>query len=183
MRNFNNERNERPKRRYNDGGNDRGGYRKSNNNNYTRCGYGNDKPQRNSYNNNRNNTPKTYDSQEDRIKDLINKQTKNLDVLDKVIEFLDEFVDSDKDKVSMAELLNYLNDNNCNAENTKAIAQFNYMLLELANAQHNDYIKADRVNIRVQYIKERFITTYRRELYDRIDNMFVDHSLFRSKED
>lgn len=182
MRNFNNERNERPKRRYNDGGNDRGGYRKSNNNNYTRGGYGNDRPSRNN-NNNRNNTSKTYDSPEDRIKDLINKQTKNLDVLDKVIEFLDEFVDSDKDKVSMTDLLNYLNDNNCNAENTKAIAQFNYMLLELANAQHNDYIKADRVNIRVQYIKERFITTYRRELYDRIDSMFVDHSLFRSKED
>jgi hypothetical protein len=82
----------------------------------------------------------------------------------------------------MKEIIDNLNNNGFNQADTKAISQINYILIDLANAQRNKYITPDRVDIRVNYIKERLITSYRRELHDRINEIFNNHSLFKSKD-
>jgi hypothetical protein len=134
----------------------------------------NDRPRRNTGNNNENN------DRANRIQELISKQEKNLDVIEAAVSFLDGFAAREKsDKLGIADLLKHLKTNGFDQEHTKAISQINYMLVELANAQRNSYISSDRIDIRVKYIKERFITSYRRELYGRIDKLFADHPLFK----
>ena len=135
----------------------------------------NDKPRRNTGNNNNANNDKA-----NRIQDLISKQEKNLDAIDTAVSFLDKFVTKEKtEKATIVDLLNEIKNAGHNQETVRAISQFNYMFVDLANAQCNSHISADRVNIRVKYIKERFITSYRRELYGRIDKLFEDHPLFK----
>jgi len=132
----------------------------------------NDRPRRNTGNEN--------NDRANRIQELISKQEKNLDVIEAAVSFLDGFAAREKsDKLGIADLLKHLKSNGFDQEHTKAISQINYMLVELANAQRNSYISSDRIDIRVKYIKERFITSYRRELYGRIDKLFADHPLFK----
>jgi hypothetical protein len=124
------------------------------------------------------------ENKNERIQELISIQEKNLNGIEIVVDYLDNIIDSaDKNtKPSMKEIIDNLNNNGFNQADTKAISQINYILIDLANAQRNKYITPDRVDIRVNYIKERLITSYRRELYDRINEIFNNHSLFKSKD-
>ena len=100
----------------------------------------------------------------------IAQQTKNLEVVDDIANFLNEWLMSDKKstRVTMKEILNHLNNTKGYSEtDTKAVSQYSYMLMELANAVNSKYVSGDRINIRIMYIEERMKTSFKKELHDR----------------
>ena len=69
----------------------------------------------------------------------------------------------------MKEVLSYLNnDKGYSVDDTKVVSQMNYIMMDLANARKNKNVSGDRLNIRVMYIQERFKTSFKKELHDRI---------------
>lgn len=103
----------------------------------------------------------------------IAKQSKSLDIIESVAQYLDNFLAKGEGyKVSMKEVLTYLNtDCGYSVEDTKVISQFNYILMDLANARKNPKISGDRLNIRVLYIEERFKTSFKSELHKKAENI------------
>lgn len=99
----------------------------------------------------------------------IARQTKNLDAIDATCDFLDTWLRSEgSNRITMKDILNYLNnDKGFTTDDTKAISQYTYLLMELANARANRYISGDRTNIRIIYIEERFKTSFKKELHER----------------
>ena len=98
-------------------------------------------------------------------------QKHNLEMIAITAEFLNDFLTIEpnsrgKYKVSMPDVLNNLEEKGFDKKETKAISQFNYLMLDLANAYANKYISNDRVNIRVVYIEERLKTSFKKELHD-----------------
>ena len=96
-------------------------------------------------------------------------QGKNLDVIESIAEFLDQWLQSEKksNRITMKEILNELNNvKGFSADDTKAVAQYSYLLMELANARNNKYVSGDRINIRIMYIEERMKTSFKKELHD-----------------
>ena len=108
---------------------------------------------------------------------LIEKQTKSLDIINDTCTFLEKAIaDTNVHRVSMKDVLAYLNgEKNYTADETKAISKTNDILIELANARMNRYIADDRNNIRVLYVHERMKTSFKKELHDRIDQLLKDH--------
>ena len=97
-------------------------------------------------------------------------QGKNLDVIESIAEFLDQWLQSEKksNRITMKEILNELNNvKGFSADDTKAVSQYSYLLMELANARNNKYVSGDRINIRIMYIEERMKTSFKKELHDR----------------
>ena len=109
-------------------------------------------------------------------------QGKNLDVIESIAEFLDQWLQSDKksNRITMKEILNELNNvKGYSADDTKAVSQYSYLLMELANARNNKYVSGDRINIRIMYIEERMKTSFKKELHDRaIDIVDKYNTLF-----
>lgn len=100
----------------------------------------------------------------------IAQQTKNLDVINDIASFLNKWLLGEKEspRVTMKEILNHLNNTKGYSEtDTKAVSQYSYMLMELANARNNKYISSDRINIRIMYIEERLKTSFKKELHER----------------
>lgn len=107
----------------------------------------------------------------------LEQQKKNLDVIDSISGFLnnwlkDEINDRDNSqnkrpgRISMKEILNDMNNvKGYTADDTKAVSQYSYMLMELANARNNKYVSGDRINIRIMYIEERLKTSFKKELH------------------
>ena len=96
-------------------------------------------------------------------------QGKNLDVIESIAEFLDQWLQSEKksNRITMKEILNELNNvKGFSADDTKAVSQYSYLLMELANARNNKYVSGDRINIRIMYIEERMKTSFKKELHD-----------------
>ena len=108
---------------------------------------------------------------------LLEKQTKSLEVINAACEFLEKAIaDPAVRHVSMKDVLGYLNgDKKYTADETKAISKINDVLIELANARMNHYIADDRNNIRVLYVHERMKTSFKKELHDRIDQLLNDY--------
>lgn len=109
-------------------------------------------------------------------------QGKNLDVIESIAEFLDQWLQSEKksNRITMKEILNELNNvKGFSADDTKAVSQYSYLLMELANARNNKYVSGDRINIRIMYIEERMKTSFKKELHDRaIDIVDKYNTLF-----
>ena len=109
-------------------------------------------------------------------------QGKNLDVIESIAEFLDQWLQSEKksNRITMKEILNELNNvKGFSADDTKAVSQYSYLLMELANARNNKYVSGDRINIRIMYIEERMKTSFKKELHDRaIDIVDEYNTLF-----
>lgn len=100
----------------------------------------------------------------------LEQQGKNLDVIEDIAAFLDNWLLSEKksNRITMKEILNELNNvKGYSADDTKAVSQYSYLLMELANARNNKYVSGDRINIRIMYIEERLKTSFKRELHDR----------------
>lgn len=95
-------------------------------------------------------------------------QTKSLEIIGKVAEYLNDFiVNRDGYKITMREILAHLNDElGYSIEETKVVSQFNYLMMELANCRKNKNISGDRLNIRVMYIEERLKTSFKSEIHD-----------------
>lgn len=108
---------------------------------------------------------------------LLEKQTKSLDVINDACAFLEKAIaDPAIHRVSMKDVLGYLNgEKNYTADETKSISKINDVLIELANARMNRYIADDRNNIRVLYVHERMKTSFKKELHDRIDQLLKDY--------
>ena len=101
-------------------------------------------------------------------------QGKNLDVIESIAEFLDQWLQSEKksNRITMKEILNELNNvKGYSVDDTKAVSQYSYLLMELANARNNKYVSGDRINIRIMYIEERMKTSFKKELHDRAINI------------
>lgn len=110
------------------------------------------------------------------------QQGKNLDVIEDIAAFLDQWLLSEKksNRITMKEILNELNNvKGYSADDTKAVSQYSYLLMELANARNNKYVSGDRINIRIMYIEERMKTSFKKELHDRaIDIVDKYNTLF-----
>lgn len=115
----------------------------------------------------------------------IAQQNKNLDVIFDSCAYLEKAIsDSSIRRINMKDVLNYLNnEKNYTAEDTKPVSQYNYMLIELANARRNTYITDDRMNIRVLYIHERLKTSFKRELHERIESLLKTYPTLLKWED
>ena len=129
---------------------------------------------------NRGNKPNKADFAAKR-EEIIKKQKANLEMINDVADYLNTWVghtsETFTDKMSMKEIISYLSDvKNYPTESTKVISQYNYLLMDLANAQHSKYIDGNRIAIRVIYIDERLKTTFRKELHSDIDDMFEKYS-------
>lgn len=95
-------------------------------------------------------------------------QSKSLDIIEDVAAYLNTFLQKgDSYKVIMRDILIRLNEK-YTIEETKIVSQHNYLMMDLANARKNRSMTNDRINIRIMYIQERFKTSYRPELHDRI---------------
>ena len=163
----------------------------NNNNEGTKRGYnnnGNGNNRRFNNNRRRNNNDNASPSVDYKAKkaELIKKQTANLDMIDKVSGFLDGLVKDTKDdtRITMKQIIDFLNENGYDKDSTKTISQYNYLLMDLANAQICNYISGNRLNIRILYIQERLKSSYKKELTDAIETLFGKHSyLFKWAED
>lgn len=141
--------------------------------------YNNSKSQNN---NGRNYNNKPYKSKEEYQAEKarqIEMQTKSIDIIAHTAEFLNECITADsgdgyKHKITMKQILAYLNDTyHFEPEDTRVVSQFNYLLMELANARRNRNISGDRLNIRVMYIEERLKTSFKKELHQTITDKII----------
>lgn len=113
---------------------------------------------------------KTKEEYEAMKAEQIARQSKNLDVIDAMCAYLNDWLKSEKtsNRINMKDILGHLNgEKGFTADETKAVSQYSYMLLELANAVNNKYITGNRTNIRIMYIEERFKTSFKKELHER----------------
>ena len=100
----------------------------------------------------------------------LEQQNKNLDVIADIANYLNAWLmdENKSNRITMKDILTMLNDEKgYSVDETKAVSQYSYMLMELANARNNKYISGDRINIRIMYIEERLKTSFKRELHDR----------------
>lgn len=121
-------------------------------------------------NNNANGNRRTKEEYEAIKAIQLAQQGKNLDVIESIAAFLDQWLQSEKksNRITMKEILNELNNvKGYSADDTKAVSQYSYLLMELANARNNKYVSGDRINIRIMYIEERMKTSFKKELHDR----------------
>ena len=104
----------------------------------------------------------------DRAKQIA-KQTHSLEIIDQAAWFMNEFLkNSENYKITMKEVLNFLNnEKGYEPDDTKVISQFNYIMMDLANARKNPRVSGDRINIRVLYLEERLKTSFKSELHER----------------
>ena len=151
-------------------------YNNSNNNRK----FNNNRNRNNNFNNNRNNK----NTQNIKKQEIIEKQNKSLDMIEAVAEFLNsavantELADSNTiQKLTMKEILTYLvNDKGFAQDDTKTVSQYNYLMMDLANAQRSGYISGNRINIRILYIQERLKTSFKKELHSRVDKIMETYS-------
>lgn len=101
----------------------------------------------------------------------IAQQSKNLDVIEDIAAYLDSWLrctEKQTNRITMKQILSELNDvKGYSADDTKAVSQYSYLLMELANACNNKYVSGNRLNIRIMYIEERLKTSFKKELHDR----------------
>ncbi len=147
--------------------NNRRGYNNNRNNN---SGY--KKRNYNNYNNNNNSAANTSDYMAKKA-EIIAKQKINLGMIDKVSAYLDKVVATATadTKIAMKQIIEYLDTCGFTKDDTKVISQYNYLLMDLANAQICDYIKGNKINIRILYIQERLKSSYKKELNTAIDTL------------
>lgn len=107
------------------------------------------------------------------------RQGKNLDMIEAIASYLNTAIGSaEVTHITMRDVLTDLCENKGYAQDdTKAISQFSYIMVELANARKNDRISGDRKNIRVMYIEERLKTSFKRELHERIANLIKTYNV------
>lgn len=106
----------------------------------------------------------------------IDRQKKNLVMIEDISSYLNDFLSTKSYKVTMKEILSHLNnEKNHSVDETKIVSQMNYLLMDLANARKNKNIHGHRINIRIMYIEERLKTAYKQELHEIIDNIMNTH--------
>ena len=157
-----------------------------NNGNNNRKNFNNNNRKNGNFNRNNKNNPQNAKKQE-----ILKQQNRNLDMIESVAEYLDNLVatniseEEGNQRITMKEILNYLTtDKGFARDETKSVSQINYTMMDLANAQRSGYINGNRINIRILYIQERMKTSFRRELYNRIDKIMESYyHLFHWNED
>lgn len=151
---------------------EKGSTRRGNYNN--RKGYNPNYKKRNNYNNNRENSNNTNASEYMAKKaEIIAKQRTNLEMISKVSAYLDNCVATatTDTKIAMKQIIEYLDTCGFTKDDTKVISQYNYLLMDLANAQICNYINGNKINIRILYIQERLKSSYKKELNNDIDKL------------
>lgn len=110
----------------------------------------------------------------------LNQQVEQLQIIADTTAYLEYLLKNnveDKKFIQMKDILDYLNNTrNYTAEQTKRISQYNYMLMDLYNAQRNDKINGNRINIRILYIQERFVTSFKKELHLSIKKIIATYT-------
>lgn len=159
-----------------------GSTRRGNYNN--RKGYNPNYKKRNNYNNNNNSNNNSSEYMAKKA-EIIAKQRTNLGMIDKVSAYLDKcVVEATADtKIAMKQIIEYLDTCGFTKEDTKVISQYNYLLMDLANAQICNYINGNKINIRILYIQERLKSSYKKELNNDIDKLLGKYkNLFKWNE-
>lgn len=116
---------------------------------------------------------------------IVEQQKRSLSMIDETCSYLNNYLISTSknnyNKVNMREILSFLNEEKGHPfDATKAIAQYNYLLMDLANARKNKSITGTRINIRIAYIKERLESFLKKELHPKIDDMMKKYeALFK----
>lgn len=149
-----------------------------------RKGYNPNYKKRNNYNNNNNSNNNSSEYMAKKA-EIIAKQRTNLGMIDKVSAYLDKcVVDATADtKIAMKQIIEYLDTCGFTKEDTKVISQYNYLLMDLANAQICNYINGNKINIRILYIQERLKSSYKKELNNDIDKLLGKYkNLFKWNE-
>lgn len=139
----------------------------------SRKGYNPNYKKRNNYNNNRENQNNNSAEYMAKKAEIIAKQKINLDMINKVSAYLDNcVVNATADtKIAMKQIIEYLDTCGFTKDDTKVISQYNYLLMDLANAQICNYINGNKINIRILYIQERLKSSYKKELNGDIDKL------------
>lgn len=159
-----------------------GSTRRGNYNN--RKGYNPNYKKRNNYNNNNNSSNNSSEYMAKKA-EIIAKQRTNLGMIDKVSAYLDKcVVNATADtKIAMKQIIEYLDTCGFTKDDTKVISQYNYLLMDLANAQICNYINGNKINIRILYIQERLKSSYKKELNNDIDKLLGKYkNLFKWNE-
>lgn len=124
-------------------------------------------------------SPEERERREKEKQEKIQQQVKNLQIIADTAAYLDTLLKNGLDtNIKMKEILDYLNTKRgYNSEETKVISQFNYIMMDLCNAQRNPRINGNRINIRVLYLQERLTSSYKKELHESINEIIktYDH--------
>lgn len=111
-------------------------------------------------------------------KAILDAQQQTLDVIDEAVSFLNNILLTDASrKVTMRDIVSHLIKNGYIINEAKAVAQYNYLILDLAKARKNKYITAEQINLRIAYIQDRLKSTFRAELHDQILEMIRTNSM------
>lgn len=133
----------------------------------------------------RNNNRRPYLSPEERAKReeekrlMLEQQAKNLQIIADTAAYLDDLLRRGVDKnIKMKEILDYLSEERgYTPEETKVVSQFNYIMMDLANAQKNPKINGNRTNIRVLYLQERLTSSYKKELHESVNEIIKSYDM------
>lgn len=138
--------------------------------NNRRNGNNNGNYKKNYNNKNNNNNSSEYMAKK---AEIISRQKINLDMIDKVAAYLDGVVKNatPETKIAMKQIIEHLDTCGFTKDDTKVVSQYNYLLMDLANAQICNYINGNKVNIRILYIQERLKSSYKKELNNDIDRL------------
>lgn len=123
--------------------------------------------------------------------EILGRQNHNLDVLEMVEQYLSERISYEwekmsedrepnkpikrPDRIKMQDVIAAL-DPEYKSEDTIPVSQFTQILIELANAQLDTRIDISRIQIRIEYYRERLKTVFTdNTLQERIDNLTSAH--------
>lgn len=161
--------------------------------------YNNDGERRNftkkkNFNGNRTNNnfqKKNNDEYAAKKAEIIAKQSKSLDVIEAVVNYIDSKFygglaegEERTTKLKMSDIITVIKEQHPDFDDVtiKSASQLNYIILELAMARMNKYIntpdQTSRINIRVLYAVERLSTVFKKELSERINNIINSSEIF-----
>lgn len=147
------------------------------NNGYNNGERRNNNNRKGGYNNRKNNPFNNAERQqrEQKRQEILERQNAELAVINEVMSYLNACVEENNSRITVKDILAYLEENGFNREDTavKSIGQYNYILLDLAKAVMNPHIDDARVELRVQYIEERLLTAFNRSYHEYILNLFT----------
>ena len=120
------------------------------------------------------------DAKEAKNIEILQKQTKSLELIDIASEFLNEYYNDEnrENRFTIEEVKDYLVKAGFTYDDFKFVNQILYLIVDLANARRYKHISYLRLAIRCVYIKERMETMFKHELHESITNMIAKYPLY-----